>query len=110
MGSLCSSSDKTTRLKFLTNLTPVNCNFYSTVSVCCVKLTRSKISEKEMEKNRTKLLTLLQNNNPICKSNNSQNTHTVFRGQIRTLTSYQSEVSPRTISGSENHYMDILMS
>ena len=63
-----------------------------------------------MEKNRTKLLTLLQNNNPICKSNNSQNSHTVFRGQIRTLTSYQSEVSPRTISGSENHYMDILMS
>merc|ERR1712083_475095 len=77
-------------------------HFCSIVSVC-PNLTRSKISVKEMDQNRTKLLTLLQNKDSAYNSNSNQSGYNVLRGQIRTLT----QVSARTISVSENHYRDI---
>ena len=95
--SLCSSSDKTTGPKF-TNLTDVYSNTVSVIFV--TKLV------KEMEKNRTNIL-IFSRKNPISSSNSS---HHVFRGQIRTLTSSQSELPLRARGEYRDHYRDILLS
>merc|ERR1712156_90104 len=90
---------QTRPLGFKTNLTDVYSNTVSVIFV--TKLV------KEMEKNRTNILIFSRKNHPISSSNSS---HYVFRGQIRTLTSSQSELPLRPRGEYRDHYRDILLS